>query len=81
MSSWVGLSVGYVDDQSNEIRESQELIELLDLADAVLTTDAMHCPTQRASSITYSMKSFPRIRVESARETVQKFHRFFVDLH
>jgi predicted transposase YbfD/YdcC len=44
------LGLKSVEDKSNEIPAVQELIELLDLAGAVLTTDAMHCQTQTANT-------------------------------
>lgn len=56
ISAWVCglrmcLGLKSVDDKSNEIPAVQELIELLDLAGAVVTTDAMHCQTQTAKAV------------------------------
>jgi predicted transposase YbfD/YdcC len=56
VSAWVcglKLCVGLksVDDKSNEIPAVQQLIDLLDLAGAVVTADAMHCQRETAEKI------------------------------
>jgi predicted transposase YbfD/YdcC len=56
VSAWVcGLKmcIGLksVEDKSNEIPAVQQLIEMLDLAGAVVTADAMHCQRETAKAI------------------------------
>jgi predicted transposase YbfD/YdcC len=56
VSAWaVGLrlSLGQVavDDKSNEITAVPKLLELLEIAGAVVTLDAMHCQTETAAAI------------------------------
>lgn len=56
VSAWVcglKLCIGLksVDDKSNEIPAVQQLIDLLDLAGAVVTADAMHCQRDTADKI------------------------------
>lgn len=56
VSAWVCglklcLGLKSVDDKSNEIPAVQQLIDLLDLAGAVVTADAMHCQRETAEKI------------------------------
>jgi predicted transposase YbfD/YdcC len=56
VSAWVCglklcLGLKSVDDKSNEIPAVQQLIDLLDLAGAVVTADAMHCQRETADKI------------------------------
>jgi predicted transposase YbfD/YdcC len=56
VSAWVCglklcLGLKSVDDKSNEIPAVQQLIDLLDLAGAVVTADAMHCQRETADQI------------------------------
>ena len=48
-----GISLGQVtvDDKSNEIPAVRELIDMLDIKDAVLTMDAMHCQKDTVEKI------------------------------
>src|SRR4051794_20925664 len=50
------LALKSVEDKSNEIPAVQQLIDLLDLAGAVVTADAMHCQGKRRT------RSSPRTR-------------------
>gem|GEM_PF-5810455 len=45
------LALKSVEDKSNEIPAVQQLIDLLDLAGAVVTADAMHCQRETAGKI------------------------------
>jgi predicted transposase YbfD/YdcC len=56
VSAWVCglklcLGLKSVEDKSNEIPAVQQLIDLLDLAGAVVTADAMHCQRETADKI------------------------------
>jgi len=56
VSAWVCglkmcLALKSVEDKSNEIPAVQQLIDLLDLAGAVVTADAMHCQRETADKI------------------------------
>ncbi len=56
VSAWVCglkmcLALKSVEDKSNEIPAVQQLIDLLDLAGAVVTADAMHCQRETANKI------------------------------
>lgn len=63
VSAWaVGLrlSLGQVavDDKSNEITAVPKLLELLEIAGAVVTLDAMHCQTETAAAIQAKQADF-----------------------
>jgi predicted transposase YbfD/YdcC len=63
VSAWaVGLrlSLGQlaVEDQSNEITAVPKLLELLEIAGAVVTLDAMHCQTETAAAIQAKQADF-----------------------
>jgi predicted transposase YbfD/YdcC len=56
VSAWICelkmcIGLNSVADKSNEIPAVQELIDLLDLAGATVTTDAMHCQVETAQKI------------------------------
>jgi predicted transposase YbfD/YdcC len=59
-----------VDDKSNEIPAVQQLIDMLDLAGAVVTADAMHCQRETAEKIVAKEADFV-LMVKGNQETLQ----------
>jgi predicted transposase YbfD/YdcC len=75
VSAWVcGLKmcIGLksVEDKSNEIPAVQQLIDLLDLAGAVVTADAMHCQRETAAKIVAKEADYV-LMVKGNQETLQ----------
>lgn len=75
VSAWVcGLKmcIGLksVEDKSNEIPAVQQLIDLLDLAGAVVTADAMHCQRETAEKIIAKNADYV-LMVKGNQETLQ----------
>lgn len=75
VSAWVcGLKmcIGLksVADKSNEIPAVQQLIDLLDLAGAVVTADAMHCQRETAAKIVAKKADYV-LMVKGNQETLQ----------
>jgi predicted transposase YbfD/YdcC len=75
VSAWVcGLKmcIGLksVEDKSNEIPAVQQLIDLLDLAGAVVTADAMHCQRETAAKI-FAKEADYVLMVKGNQETLQ----------
>ncbi len=75
VSAWVcGLKmcIGLksVEDKSNEIPAVQQLIDLLDLAGAVVTADAMHCQRETAAKIVAKEANY-LLMVKGNQETLQ----------
>ncbi len=75
VSAWVCglkmcLALKSVEDQSNEIPAVQQLIEMLDLAGAVVTADAMHCQRETAEKIV-AQKADYVLMVKGNQETLQ----------
>jgi predicted transposase YbfD/YdcC len=60
-----------VDDKSNEIPAVQQLIDMLDLAGAVVTADAMHCQRETAEKIVAKKADFV-LMVKGNQETLQE---------
>ena len=59
-----------VEDKSNEIPAVQQLIDMLDLAGAVVTADAMHCQRETAEKIVAKEADFV-LMVKGNQETLQ----------
>jgi predicted transposase YbfD/YdcC len=59
-----------VEDKSNEIPAVQQLIDMLDLAGAVVTADAMHCQRETADKIIAKEADFV-LMVKGNQETLQ----------
>jgi predicted transposase YbfD/YdcC len=59
-----------VEDKSNEIPAVQQLIDMLDLADAVVTADAMHCQRETADKIIAKEADYV-LMVKGNQETLQ----------
>ena len=75
VSAWVcGLkmciALKSVEDKSNEIPAVQQLIDLLDLAGAVVTADAMHCQRETAEKIVAKNADYV-LMVKGNQETLQ----------
>jgi predicted transposase YbfD/YdcC len=75
VSAWVcGLKmcIGLksVEDKSNEIPAVQQLIDMLDLAGAVVTADAMHCQRETAEKIVAKQADYV-LMVKGNQETLQ----------
>lgn len=75
VSAWVcGLKmcIGLksVEDKSNEIPAVQQLIDMLDLAGAVVTADAMHCQRETAEKIVAKEADYV-LMVKGNQETLQ----------
>lgn len=75
VSAWVcGLkmciALKSVEDKSNEIPAVQQLIDLLDLAGAVVTADAMHCQRETAAKIVAQEADYV-LMVKGNQETLQ----------
>ena len=75
VSAWVcGLkmciALKSVEDKSNEIPAVQQLIDMLDLAGAVVTADAMHCQRETAEKIVAKKADFV-LMVKGNQETLQ----------
>jgi len=75
VSAWVcGLKmcIGLksVEDKSNEIPAVQQLIDMLDLAGAVVTADAMHCQRETAAKIVAKEADYV-LMVKGNQETLQ----------
>jgi len=75
VSAWVcGLKmcIGLksVEDKSNEIPAAQQLIDMLDLAGAVITADAMHCQRETAAKIVAKEADYV-LMVKGNQETLQ----------
>jgi predicted transposase YbfD/YdcC len=75
VSAWVcGLkmciALKSVEDKSNEIPAVQQLIDMLDLAGAVVTADAMHCQRETAEKI-IDKKADYVLMVKGNQETLQ----------
>jgi predicted transposase YbfD/YdcC len=64
------LALKSVEDKSNEIPAVQELIDVLDLAGAVVTADAMHCQRETAEKIVAKEADFV-LMVKGNQETLQ----------
>jgi predicted transposase YbfD/YdcC len=60
-----------VEDKSNEIPAVQQLIDLLDLAGAVVTADAMHCQRETAAKIVAKEADYV-LMVKGNQETLQE---------
>jgi predicted transposase YbfD/YdcC len=60
-----------VEDKSNEIPAVQQLIDVLDLAGAVVTADAMHCQRETAEKIVAKKADFV-LMVKGNQETLQE---------
>jgi predicted transposase YbfD/YdcC len=60
-----------VDDKSNEIPAVQQLIDMLDLAGAVVTADAMHCQRETVEKIVAKKADFV-LMVKGNQETLQE---------
>lgn len=75
VSAWVCglkmcLALKSVEDKSNEIPAVQQLIDMLDLAGAVVTADAMHCQRETASKIVAKHADYV-LMVKGNQETLQ----------
>jgi predicted transposase YbfD/YdcC len=75
VSAWVCglkmcLALKSVEDKSNEIPAVQQLIDLLDLAGAVVTADAMHCQRETAAKIVAKEADYV-LMVKGNQETLQ----------
>lgn len=75
VSAWVCglkmcLALKSVEDKSNEIPAVQQLIDMLDLAGAVVTADAMHCQRETASKIVAKQADYV-LMVKGNQETLQ----------
>lgn len=75
VSAWVcGLkmciALKSVEDKSNEIPAVQQLIDMLDLAGAVVTADAMHCQRETAGKIVAKQADYV-LMVKGNQETLQ----------
>ncbi len=75
VSAWVCglkmcLALKSVEDKSNEIPAVQQLIEMLDLAGAVVTADALHCQRETAEKIVAKQADYVLI-VKGNQETLQ----------
>jgi len=75
VSAWVcGLkmciALKSVEDKSNEIPAVQQLIDMLDLAGAVVTADAMHCQRETAEKIVAKNADYV-LMVKGNQETLQ----------
>jgi predicted transposase YbfD/YdcC len=75
VSAWVCglkmcLGLKSVEDQSNEIPAVQQLIDMLDLAGAVVTADAMHCQRETAEKIVAKNADYV-LMVKGNQETLQ----------
>ncbi len=75
VSAWVcGLkmciALKSVEDKSNEIPAVQQLIDMLDLAGAVVTADAMHCQRETAEKIVAKQADYV-LMVKGNQETLQ----------
>ena len=75
VSAWVcGLkmciALKSVEDKSNEIPAVQQLIDMLDLAGAVITADAMHCQRETADKIIAKEADFV-LMVKGNQESLQ----------
>jgi len=76
VSAWVcGLkmciALKSVEDKSNEIPAVQQLIDMLDLAGAVVTADAMHCQRETAEKIVAKNADYV-LMVKGNQETLQE---------
>ena len=76
VSAWVcGLkmciALKSVEDKSNEIPAVQQLIDMLDLAGAVVTADAMHCQRETAEKIVVKNADYV-LMVKGNQETLQE---------
>ena len=76
VSAWVcGLKmcIGLksVEDKSNEIPAVQQLIDMLDLAGAVVTADALHCQRETAKKIVAKEADYV-LMVKGTQETLQE---------
>jgi predicted transposase YbfD/YdcC len=60
-----------VEDKSNEIPAVQQLIDMLDLAGAIVTADAMHCQRETAEKIIAKEADFV-LMVKGNQETLQE---------
>jgi len=71
VSAWAcGLRIKSVEDKSNEIPAVQQLIDMLDLAGAVVTADAMHCQRETAGKIIAKQADFV-LMVKGNQEALQ----------
>lgn len=65
------IGLNSVEDKSNEIPAVQKLIEMLDLAGAVVTADAMHCQRETVEKIVAKEADFV-LMVKGNQETLQE---------
>ena len=82
VSAWaVGLrlSLGQVavDDKSNEITAVPKLLELLEIAGAVVTLDAMHCQTATAAAIQAKRADYVFNVKANQPKLFERLHRLF----
>jgi predicted transposase YbfD/YdcC len=65
------IGLNSVEDKSNEIPAVQQLIDMLDLAGAVITADAMHCQRETAEKIIAQQADYV-LMVKGNQETLQE---------